>query len=75
MAEQGNARAQYNLGAMYFTGRGVPKDNVLAYHWFTLAAAQGNDAARRANALAQHKMTAEQIAEAQKLSDEFKPTQ
>jgi TPR repeat protein len=32
-AEQGNAFAQYNLGACYYygTGAGVPKDYVTAY--------------------------------------------
>jgi hypothetical protein len=28
---------QYNLAEMYASGRGVPKDNVQAYMWFTLA--------------------------------------
>jgi hypothetical protein len=45
----------------------------MAYRWANLAAAQGHeDAAKRREYLAE-KMTPEQIAEAQKLSRDFKP--
>jgi len=40
-AEQGNALAQFNLGTMYFKGRGVPQDDQEAMKWFRLAAEQG----------------------------------
>ena len=33
LAEQGDARAQHNLGLMYANGQGVPQDNVYAYMW------------------------------------------
>jgi hypothetical protein len=41
-AEQGNARAQTDLGRMYLYGRGVPQDDVEAVRWFRLAADQGD---------------------------------
>ena len=41
LAEQGNAAAQYNLGAMYENGQGVPRDNAEAEKWYRLAAGQG----------------------------------
>jgi len=41
-AEQGNASAQHNLGAMYDKGRGVPQDYAETAKWFRLAAKQGN---------------------------------
>lgn len=41
-AEQGDALAQYNLGALYARGRGVEKDLGEAAKWFRLAAEQGN---------------------------------
>ena len=41
-AEQGVADAQYNLGAMYRYGRGVPQNYKTALKWYTLAAEQGN---------------------------------
>ena len=33
LAEQGNAKAQYNLGAMYYSGLGVPQDYAEAVKW------------------------------------------
>ncbi|MFA4871976.1 MAG: SEL1-like repeat protein [Patescibacteria group bacterium] len=41
-AEQGDATAQKNLGIMYESGQGVPKDYAKAVEWFQKAAEQGN---------------------------------
>tara|TARA_Y100001960_G_scaffold319470_1_gene390833 strand:- start:39 stop:1301 length:1263 start_codon:yes stop_codon:yes gene_type:complete len=41
-ADQGDARAQYNLGLMYANGQGVPQDYVEAGRWYRLAADQGH---------------------------------
>ena len=41
LAEQGDAVAQYNLGLMSASGRGVPEDDVEAVRWYRLAADQG----------------------------------
>ena len=41
-AEQGHAKAQFYLGLMYRTGKGVPQDYVEAARWFRLAAEQGD---------------------------------
>jgi uncharacterized protein len=60
-----------NLGVMYSNGEGVPEDNVLAYMWFNLAAAQGDEDAQRGKVMISENMTKEQIAEAQKLSREW----
>ncbi len=46
LAEQGNARAQLNLGLMYYMGQGVPKDERQAAAWFHKAAEQGDDYAQ-----------------------------
>ena len=70
-AEQGNASAQYNLGVMYDLGEGVPKDWVKAYAWLSLSAAQGKDNAARGKDLLGPRMTAEQMAEGQKLAAEL----
>ena len=40
--EQGDASAQYNLGVMYATGRGVPEDGTEAVRWYRAAAEQGD---------------------------------
>ena len=42
LAEQGDANAQYALGFMYGTGRGVPEDDTEAVRLYRLAAEQGN---------------------------------
>ncbi|MDU8946329.1 tetratricopeptide repeat protein [Ovoidimarina sediminis] len=41
-AESGSTSAQYQLGRWYSLGRGVPKDNTEAAHWYRLAAEQGH---------------------------------
>nr|SPS05124.1 putative Beta-lactamase [Candidatus Nitrotoga fabula] len=41
-AEQGVADAQYNLGIMYYQGKGVPKNDVQAEYWYRKAAEQGH---------------------------------
>ena len=76
-ADQGQAGAQFNLGLMYRDGQGVPQDYVPAHKWFNLAAARatGNDNEKFAKArdAVAAKMTADQIAEAQRLAREWKP--
>ena len=42
LAEQGDAKAQFNIGALYDFGWGVPKDDAVAAQWYRLAAAQGD---------------------------------
>ena len=41
-AEQGNADAPNNLGAMYYNGYGVRQDYAEAVKWYRQAADQGN---------------------------------
>ena len=41
LAERGNTDAQFNLGQMYYYGRGVPRDYKTAVKWYRLAAKQG----------------------------------
>jgi uncharacterized protein len=73
-ADQDNLDAQFNLGEMHELGNGVPQDYVLAYMWFTLVASHGTRpyAMRGRDRVAQQ-MTPEQIAQAQKLAQEWKP--
>jgi TPR repeat protein len=46
LAEQGDDRAQLNLGFMYDNGYGVPQDYKEAIKWYRRAAEQGNDRAQ-----------------------------
>jgi TPR repeat protein len=41
LAEQGNAEAQTLLGAMYWSGEGVPRDHAEAAKWYLRAAQKG----------------------------------
>jgi TPR repeat protein len=46
LAEQGDVLAQYNLGIVYDTGKGVPQDYTEAVRWYRLAAEQGHASAQ-----------------------------
>jgi uncharacterized protein len=72
-AEQNDALAQSNLGTAYAQGLGVAKDYVEAYKWFLLAGGQGVENAKKNIALADSRLTREQIAEGQRLARNFKP--
>ena len=41
LAEQRNAIAQFNLGAMYDQGKGVFQNVMIAFNWYKLSAEQG----------------------------------
>ena len=56
---------------MGYIGRGVPKDAVAACAWFSVAAAQGDKNAAKNKDRICPLMTVEQIAQAQKLSNEW----
>ena len=78
-AEQGDADAQTLVGLMYANGHGVPQDYVRAHMWFNIAAAGAGapDASVRDSVkwrdLVATRMTATQIAEAQRLAQEWRP--
>jgi len=69
-AEQGFAKAQFNLGLMYGKGKVIHQDYVLAYIWFDIAGSDGNKIAIKARDVIEKEMTSSQIAEAQELSRE-----
>ena len=73
-ADQGDAEAQSNLGVMYSEGQGLPQDYVQAFMWLDIAAAQNGSIRIKNNRdIVSERMTAAQIAEAQKLAREWKP--
>src|SRR5208337_3875641 len=74
-ADQGNALAQAHLGLMYVHGYGVPKDPVLARMWLNLAISRAptlSMAVKLRDELAA-KMTPAQIAEAERLAEQWEP--
>ena len=46
--EQDHAAAQYNLGFLYYEGKGVEKDDLQAFMWIDRSANLGDDKAKRA---------------------------
>lgn len=76
-AEQRDVSSQFNLGNMYHDGKGVPQDYVQAHMWVNLAASRssGDDQKKYATArdFLAGKMTAQQIAEAQRLARDWTP--
>jgi TPR repeat protein len=81
-ADQGYIEAQISLGIFYSMGQGVSRDYVIAHMWLSLAAGGDKKGAEARNKMtpaqardivANH-MTPTQIAEAQKLAREWKPT-
>ena len=78
-ADQGFPPAQTDLGIEYANGHGVPQDYVRAHMWFNLAASGAGVASFREQWTKYRdemaaKMTPDQIAEAQRLASEWKPT-
>jgi uncharacterized protein len=59
---------------MYANGRGVPQDYIIAHMWLNLAAASGDKNAVTNRDRVAALMTPTQVAEAQKLAREWKPT-
>jgi uncharacterized protein len=81
VADQGDAYGQIFLGLMYRDGQGVPQDYIRAHMWFNLAALgtsppwfgfQDHVVKNRDEVAA--KMTPAQIADAQRMASEWKPT-
>lgn len=77
-AEQGDDRAQYLLGLSYDKGHGVPRDYVIAHKWLNLSASRGRGDVRehrvRVRDAVASKMTFGQLAEAEQLALQWRPT-
>ncbi len=74
-ADQGNVYAQLNLSISYWFGTGCAQDRVRSYMWANLAAAQGYADAIKNRDWLEKQLTPDQIAEAQRLTREWKPGQ
>jgi TPR repeat protein len=72
-AENGDFMAQLSLGLCYANGKGLLKDPVQAYMWLDIAAHDGRvgGAVKQRELIAQN-MTSDQVAEAKRLSKEWK---
>jgi TPR repeat protein len=76
-ADQGTPGAQLALGSLYASGGALPKDPVQAYLWLSLAAnrfvpkASEHEAAIKLRQQVAVSMSTEQVAEAERLTDEW----
>jgi TPR repeat protein len=73
-ADQGNGLAQRNLSGLYMNGVGVEKDQILALMWMKLAVKSGAPNAERLEKITAGQLKQSQIAEAEKMAAEWKPT-
>ena len=64
-AEAGNGPAQLALGRMYRTGVGIAADNIKAYVWLNVAAAQGVPGAAAARDTVLPRLSPAELQEAQ----------
>ena len=69
-ATGGHAKAQFSLASMYLNGLGVPQDFIKAHVWFNLAAIWGSAEAASNRENVAKRMSAQQVAEAQKIARE-----
>ncbi|NIO39673.1 MAG: hypothetical protein GTO41_05440 [Burkholderiales bacterium] len=71
-AEHGDVEAQFLLGRMHYDGNSLRIDNVTAYMWFDIAAANGLPAGRRyRNGLAK-RMSEDEVAIARSRAEEWR---
>jgi len=67
LAQQGNARAQAVIGAMYRKGQGVAKSSAHAFMWLSMASARGDAAAKSELADVARSMSPEEVARAREM--------
>jgi TPR repeat protein len=68
LSAKGSAISQYHLGLMYLKGLGVLQDFCRAHLWLNIASSQGHKKARIQLEKLTKRMSAHQVAEAQKLA-------
>ncbi|MEI8385180.1 MAG: tetratricopeptide repeat protein [Nitrosomonadaceae bacterium] len=74
-SEQGHSEAQNHLGLMYYKGEGVLKDYVRAHMWLSLSADAGYQEAAKGRDTLTELMTAQQVAESERLAEKCKARQ
>ena len=66
-AEQGHALAQYNLGRLYYLGKGVPENLIYAQMWAKQASSNGFKMSTKFTEMLTGLMTENQIEKANRL--------
>ena len=70
-AEHSIPQAQYKLATLYLNGQGVPRDFEYAYAWYSAGAAHQHTKSLEAITDARSRLTPDELAEAEKLSQKF----
>ncbi|MBS0232794.1 MAG: SEL1-like repeat protein [Proteobacteria bacterium] len=73
-AKRGLPDSQFNLAILYENGLGVKRDMTAAFMWISLAARQGDTDAIRRRDILRGKLTAQEIADANRMVDAWRPT-
>jgi TPR repeat protein len=68
LAKQNHKRAQGTLGWMYEAGKGVQRDNIMAFVWYDVAIANGHKRIHRNRNSAESKLDEDELKKAQALS-------
>jgi TPR repeat protein len=68
LSKSGSSISQYYLGLMYLSGKGVLQDFRQAHMWLNISSSQGHKKASTQLEKLTQQMTADQLAEAQKLA-------
>ena len=63
LAEKGNRAAQYNIGRLFYYGKGVRRDRIEAYKWFLIASENGVNRGLEAIRMVEQRMTSREMAE------------
>lgn len=71
-AKAGNPKAQANLGRLYYTGQGVPRDLARAWQWLTLACDEGDAGAKKYLRDLSDTFSLEDVAAGQQLVEAFR---
>lgn len=72
-AQRGVVDSQYNLGVLFESGQGLPRNLTEAYVWYSIAAAQGDDFARKHITVLKNQINDSDVKRAQNRVAEFKP--
>lgn len=72
-AQRGVVDSQYNLGVLYESGQGLPKNLTEAYVWYSIAAGQGDQFARKHIDVLKQQISASDLQRADNRAAEFKP--
>ncbi|MCP3869773.1 MAG: sel1 repeat family protein [Gammaproteobacteria bacterium] len=71
LADRGYPVYQNMVARMHLEGKGVKSDPVLAHVWYSLSAAQGDEAAISAKAMLEKRLSQDQLKASRQLSEEY----